>query len=174
MIAPQELCPRDQNERIPQSGKKKVDHVLGLQISEEQEAKIRKYAGFSKSVNQSVANSLSSIPIFLDVEVKTVNKNDPLVQLRIWEAAGHNKRELENWSTEMPMLGVVVDGHTWNLQIGFWSPKDKRLVSDSSFSLLVNHDHDQGAKMSLDFRRLLSSRLHRRYCQYLPRYQQSL
>lgn len=129
MIAPQEICPKDKNERIPQSSNKKVDHILGLKISEEQEVALKQRARVSKSVNQCTSDFLSSVPIFLDVEVRTVNKSDPLVQLWVWEAAGHTKRRLEGWDTDMPMLGIEVDGHDWNLQIGFWSPKDKRLVS---------------------------------------------
>ena len=99
-----------------------VDWVLALQLSGPDLHVIRQAFNRCRENEQSLNQTLSYItrfPIFADIEVKTSSNRDPEVQLGIWAAAAVLKRRHHGWDTEIPMPGIVVDGHAWKWYLLF-------------------------------------------------------
>lgn len=100
-----------------------VDLALGLPLNEEDHKTIRQAWNSMHDNEQSLNQSLSyvrAIPLFLDIEMKKVNSaRDPEVQLAIWAAALHRKREHHKWDTSMVMPGIVVNGDNWVYYLTF-------------------------------------------------------
>ncbi|KAL8904761.1 MAG: hypothetical protein Q9207_003055 [Kuettlingeria erythrocarpa] len=73
-----------------------------------------------RSLNQSLADFVRECPIIIDFELKKeLSLRDPEVQLAVWACAGLRKKQQMQWSTELPMPGIVVDGHTWTCYLFF-------------------------------------------------------
>ena len=61
--------------------------------------------------------------MFLNIEVKRKNTNiDPLIQLAAWISAEFQKRRIENYSIDMPVLAIEISEHDWYLSIVYASP----------------------------------------------------
>ncbi|KAL8711017.1 MAG: hypothetical protein Q9225_007184 [Loekoesia sp. 1 TL-2023] len=95
-----------------------IDWVLALRLNHNDTKVISdafstlQYA--KRSLNQSLTDFLRKCPIFLDIELKKeLSARDPEVQLAVWASAGLRKKQLMQWSTGLPMPGIVVDGHMW-------------------------------------------------------------
>ncbi len=82
-----------------------------------------------QSINQS--NSfIRTAPAIVDFELKKTSSNRiSEVQLAIWQAGLHSKRQRHNWDTSMPILGVTINGYDWELYITF--ERDGGLVSNT-------------------------------------------
>ncbi|KAL8709049.1 MAG: hypothetical protein Q9220_006173 [cf. Caloplaca sp. 1 TL-2023] len=73
-----------------------------------------------RSLNQSLTDFLRKCPNFIDFELKKEQAaRDPEVQLAVWASAGLNKKKLMGWSTDLPMPGIVIDGHKWTSYLFF-------------------------------------------------------
>ena len=58
--------------------------------------------------------------MFANIEVKKLNTDrDPLIQLGAWVAAEFNKRRIEGYSLNMPVLAIEIEGDAWNLHMVF-------------------------------------------------------
>ena len=58
--------------------------------------------------------------MFANIEVKKSNTDrDPLIQLGAWVAAEFNKRRMEGYSLNMPVLAIEIEGDAWNLHMVF-------------------------------------------------------
>ena len=67
------------------------------------------------SINQT-SNFVNFTPIFLNVEVKRKNSDeDPLIQLAAWISAEFEKRRIEHYSLNMPVLAIEIVGDAWGL-----------------------------------------------------------
>ncbi|KAL8758686.1 MAG: hypothetical protein Q9184_003855 [Pyrenodesmia sp. 2 TL-2023] len=101
-----------------------VDWVLTLRLGDDETELIS--GAFStvedcwRSMNQSLTDFIRECPIFADFELKKeLSLRDPEVQLAVWACAGLLKKQQMHWSTELPMPGIVVDGHTWTCYLFF-------------------------------------------------------
>ncbi|KAK0510854.1 hypothetical protein JMJ35_006406 [Cladonia borealis] len=100
-----------------------IDLQLGLLLDDcDMEILIQAFATMNdhdQSINQS--NSfISSVPAIVDFELKkTTSTRTPEVQLAIWHAALHSKRQRHNWDTSMPIPGVTINGYDWQFFITF-------------------------------------------------------
>ena len=82
-----------------------------------------------QSINQSIS-FIRTVPAIVDFELKKTTSNRmPEVQLAIWHAALHSKRQRHNWDTSMPMPGVTITGYDWDFYITF--ERDGALVSNA-------------------------------------------
>ena len=92
-----------------------------------------------RSFNQTTAAYTRNYPLFLNIEVKKRHTpRNAMVQLAIWEAAALIKKmEWMKWDTMLPIPGIIVDGHEWELFI--FIEYQSRLVSlqHSLFLLLL-------------------------------------
>lgn len=71
--------------------------------------------GAIDSINQT-SNFVNFIPMFLNVEVKRKNSDkDPLIQLGAWISAEFEKRRIEHYSLDMPVLAIEIQGDQWGL-----------------------------------------------------------
>jgi hypothetical protein len=71
------------------------------------------------SINQT-SGFTRYVPMFLHVEIKKRHTAaDPLVQLAVWIAAEFKKRFIEGYGRSMPVIGVTVEGHSWELYIAY-------------------------------------------------------
>ncbi|KAL8933337.1 MAG: hypothetical protein Q9216_006413 [Gyalolechia sp. 2 TL-2023] len=101
-----------------------IDWVLALRLDHEDNMLISdafaKVPFSCRSLNQSLTDFLRKCPTFLDFELKKEQAaRDPEVQLAVWASAGLKKKKLMGWSTELPMPGIVVDGHKWTCYLFF-------------------------------------------------------
>ncbi|KAL9012212.1 MAG: hypothetical protein Q9173_003006 [Seirophora scorigena] len=101
-----------------------VDWVLALRLNDD-ESKLVNDAFATveyvwRSMNQSLTDFIRECPIFVDLELKKeLSLRDPEVQLAVWACAGLLKKREMQWSTELPMPGIVVDGHMWTSYLFF-------------------------------------------------------
>ena len=73
--------------------------------------------GAIDSINQT-SSFVNFTPIFLNIEVKRKNSNkDPLIQLAAWISAEFEKRRIEHYSLDMPVLAIEIEGDQWGLYI---------------------------------------------------------
>ncbi|KAL8778277.1 MAG: hypothetical protein Q9213_007485 [Squamulea squamosa] len=107
-----------------------VDRCLALRLDRNDLKMVRK--GFMtvqrdlRSLNQS-QSFIKECAIFLDFELKKKSAaRDPEVQLAIWAGAGLLKRWAVGWSTDIPMPGIVVNGHIWTCYLFY--EQDKELI----------------------------------------------
>ena len=71
--------------------------------------------GAMDSINQT-STFVNFIPMFLNVEVKRKNSDkDPLIQLGAWISAEFEKRRIEHYSLDMPVLAIEIQGDQWGL-----------------------------------------------------------
>lgn len=118
-----------------------IDWVLTLRLDFDELELIS--AAFStvedcwRSLNQSLTDFVRECPIIIDFELKKeLSLRDPEVQLAVWACAGLRKKQQMHWSTELPMPGIVIDGHTWTCYLFF--EQKGRLVSPP-FPFLLYH-----------------------------------
>ncbi|KAL9595110.1 MAG: hypothetical protein Q9179_005110 [Wetmoreana sp. 5 TL-2023] len=100
-----------------------VDISLGLELDTQDTSLVNEAwktkNDYEHSLNQSMAY-IRSNPLFLDLELKSLNQNrDPVVQLGIWMAGLYEKRKHHGWDTSVPMPGLLVAGHDWKFYLGF-------------------------------------------------------
>ncbi|KAL8649975.1 MAG: hypothetical protein Q9210_004089, partial [Variospora velana] len=101
-----------------------IDWVLTLELNDDEMELIS--GAFAtveyvwRSMNQSLTDFVRHCPVFVDFELKKeLSVRDPEVQLAVWAAAGLLKKRQMQWSTELPMPGIVVDGHLWTCYLFF-------------------------------------------------------
>ena len=71
------------------------------------------------SINQT-ASFVNFLPMFPNIEVKRPNTDrDPLIQLGAWVAAEFNRRRMEGYSLNTPVLAIEIEGDAWNLHMVF-------------------------------------------------------
>lgn len=106
-----------------------IDYGVGLRLSDHTLETI--YAGWKylsdgkKSLNQTLSYA-TSVPFFLDVELKKPNQaRTPEVQLAIWQAALFKKRQYHGWDLSMPMPGICIRDHEWSFYITFHDGEDR-------------------------------------------------
>lgn len=93
---------------------KKIDYAVGLNLSL---TAVRTLQDVKKSINQT-ATFINHTPIFLNVEVKRyASARNPRVQLAAWIAAEFNKRHIEGWPLDMPVLALEIEQDSWLLHI---------------------------------------------------------
>ena len=67
------------------------------------------------SINQT-STFVNFVPMFLNIEVKRKNSDiDPLIQLGAWISAEFEKRRIEHYSLDMPVLAIEIQGDQWGL-----------------------------------------------------------
>lgn len=117
-----------------------IDWALALRLNEDDSELVNR--AFEtveyvwRSMNQSLTDFIRECPIFVDLELKKeLSLRDPEVQLAVWASAGLLKKRQMQWSTELPMPGIVVDGHIWTSYLFF--EQNEKLVSLPLSSLLT-------------------------------------
>lgn len=71
--------------------------------------------GAIDSINQT-SSFVNFTPMFLNIEVKRKNSDkDPLIQLAAWVSAEFEKRRIEHYSLDMPVLAIEIEGDQWGL-----------------------------------------------------------
>lgn len=120
-ISPSFLCPYADNPDIYKGLDKKVDYCMGIMLDDEDRETLQRgvfaEGGGEPSLNQS-SNFVNFTPIYLNLEVKRRDvAKDPLVQLAAWIAAEFNKRRLESYPVDMPVLAIAVTGDLWELYV---------------------------------------------------------
>ena len=109
---------------------KRIDYACGLRLDFAAEEILRdqEYAGKATgyhSTNQMDNSSpYAKLPLFLSIELKRPRTlQDPCVQLAVWEASGFVKKGIMGWDTSMPVPGITVEGHEWDLYLFFKNTK---------------------------------------------------
>ena len=103
-----------------------------------------------RSLNQTFS-FISDYPIIFEIEVKkTYQAHDPLVQLADWASGGLLKKRAMGWDRSMPMPGIAVEGHLWQLYLFF----------ESGSSLIMMGPMEFGNTASLEGTWLIMHRLH--------------
>lgn len=112
-ISPSHLCMLSADGTMADLNKK-IDYAVGLDLSLEA---VRTLQDVKKSINQT-STFMSHTPIFLNVEVKRyASARNPRVQLAAWIAAEFNKRQMEGWPLDMPVLAVEIEQDSWLLHV---------------------------------------------------------
>jgi hypothetical protein len=102
---------------------KKIDYAVGLDLSPEA---VRALQDAQKSINQT-ASFMNYTPMFLNVEVKRyASARNPRIQLAAWIAAEFNKRVLEGWPLDMPVLAAEIEQDSWLVHIVAAEVRKKR------------------------------------------------
>ena len=84
------------------------------------------------SINQT-STFVNLVPMFLNVEVKRKNSDkDPLIQLGAWISAEFEKRRIEHYSLEMPVLAIEIQGDQWGLYMVY---ADEGRANGEAYSL---------------------------------------
>ena len=95
---------------------KRIDAVIGLNLTpREREFLDRGRFDSIPSINQT-ASFTNFTPIFANVEVKRRDK-DPLIQLGAWIASEYEKRKIEGYCQDMPVVAITVVGDQWNMYL---------------------------------------------------------
>ena len=99
---------------------------MGLYLSEEDtttlERGVYQMEGAIDSINQT-SSFVNFTPMFLNIEVKRKNSNtDPLIQLGAWISAEFEKRRIEGYSLDMPVLAIEIEGNQWGLHMVYSQP----------------------------------------------------
>lgn len=69
----------------------------------------------SDSINQT-SSFVNLTPMFLNIKVVRRNSGkDPLIQLAVWISAEFEKRRIENYSLDMPVLAIAIQEDKWRL-----------------------------------------------------------
>lgn len=88
--------------------------------------------GAMDSINQT-SSFVNFTPMFANFEVKRKNTNiDPLIQLAAWISAEFEKRKVEAYSLDMPVLVIEIEGDEWGLHIVY---VDREMVKDKGYGL---------------------------------------
>ena len=67
-----------------------------------------------RSINQTTVEYTRDVPTFVDFELKRKGSDiDPKFQLAVWGAGLYLKRQYHGWDVSMPIVGVTIEGHTW-------------------------------------------------------------
>ena len=112
-ISPSHLCMLSADGTMADLNKK-IDYAVGLDLSLEA---VRTLQDAKKSINQT-ATFMNHTPMFLNVEVKRyASARNPRVQLAAWIAAEFNKRQMEGWPLDMPVLAVEIEQDSWLLHV---------------------------------------------------------
>ncbi|KAL8937487.1 MAG: hypothetical protein Q9216_004396 [Gyalolechia sp. 2 TL-2023] len=111
---------------------KMVDWTFGLTLTEHEHSIIQSaYMSLrdnGRSLNQTMS-FVKDVPLFCDFEIKSLHGNvPPEFQIGVWAGGSYLKRKLHGWDTKMPMLGVCVDGYTWNLYV-LYETEDGKLLT---------------------------------------------
>ncbi|KAL9024579.1 MAG: hypothetical protein Q9196_006417 [Gyalolechia fulgens] len=109
-----------------------VDWTLGLTLTEHEQNIIQSsYMSLrdnGRSLNQT-RSFVKDVALFCDLGIKRLHGNvSPDFQIAVWAAGNYLKRKLHGWDTKIPMLGVCVDGYTWNLYVLYETVDDKLRV----------------------------------------------
>ena len=84
------------------------------------------------SINQT-SSFVNFTPMFLNIEVKRKDTNiDPLIQLAAWISAEFEKRRIEHYSLDMPVLAIEIKGDSWELYMVY---ADERVVDGEGYLL---------------------------------------
>lgn len=63
--------------------------------------------------------------MFINIEVKRSHSNqDPLIQLAVWITAEFEKRKIEGYSLDMPVLAIAVVEEKWGLHMVYATVKN--------------------------------------------------
>ncbi len=111
---------------------KKIDAAMSLHLrpSEKRILQRGRYNTTSPAFNQPPSINQTSFftnfsPIFIYIEVKRPNTDkDALIQLGAWAAAEFTKRTLENYSLDMPVCAIEVNGDDWDMYLVYASIDD--------------------------------------------------
>ncbi|KAL8823992.1 MAG: hypothetical protein Q9170_008277 [Blastenia crenularia] len=100
---------------------KMVDWTLGLTLTDYEHGIIqRAYISLrdnGRSLNQTMG-FVKDVPLFCDFEIKRLHSDvPPEFQIGVWGGAKYLKCKLHGWDTKIPMLGICVEGYTWNLYV---------------------------------------------------------
>lgn len=115
---------------------KRIDCAFGLDLPTDQTLTLQRgvYAmkGAMDSINQT-SSFVNFTPMFANFEVKRKNTNiDPLIQLAAWISAEFEKRKVEDYSLDMPVLVIEIEGDEWGLHIVY---VDREMVKDKGYGL---------------------------------------
>ncbi len=84
-----------------------------------------------KSINQTLVEYTKEVPAFVDFELKRKGSDvDPKFQLAVWGAGLYLKRKHHGWDVSMPIVGIAIEGHTWECFLlfehgeGFWHKRE--------------------------------------------------
>ncbi|KAH0538813.1 hypothetical protein FGG08_004589 [Glutinoglossum americanum] len=115
--------------------RKRVDYILALlpphSILSAIEKAFQVLPDDARSINQSLSNSTSKMPIIANFGVKKSCESEaPIVQLGIWSAAGLAKMKEMNIDKNGPGLvpGITVVGHDWRLYFAYWEEDSERVI----------------------------------------------
>lgn len=93
-----------------------------------------------RSLNQTFS-FLCDYPIIFEVEVKkTYQVRDPLVQLAVWASGGLLKKRAMDWDRSMPMPGITVEGHGWQMYLFFESGERLIMMGPVEFGSTASLD----------------------------------
>ena len=114
-ISPSTLCPYSEDD-VFRDADKRIDAVIGLNLTlTEREFLERGRFDTIPSINQT-GTFANFTPVFANVEVKRRDK-DPLIQLGAWIASEYEKRKIEDYSQDMPVVAIAVVGDQWNMYL---------------------------------------------------------
>jgi hypothetical protein len=117
-ISPRSLCPYSDEPALFKDLNQRIDFAIGLRLSKTEKVILHRgrFLALSElSINQT-STFVNMIPMFINIEVKRSHSNqDPLRQLAVWIAAEFEKRALEDYSLDMPVLAIAVVEDTWEL-----------------------------------------------------------
>ena len=133
-ISPQSLCPYTEDPNLFKDLDKRVDYAIGLRLSAPERELLERgqfAENYPTSINQT-SNFANLTPIFINIEVKRRHVDrDPMIQLAAWVAAEFTKRKVEEYSLDMPVFAVAIDGDLWELYVAYSespsAPDDYRL-----------------------------------------------
>ena len=129
---------------------KRIDCALGLGLEEEEKDTLRRGVYDIEDAHDSI-NQTSSvfnfIPMFLNIEVKREHSDqDPLIQLAAWISAEFEKRRIEHYSLDMPVLAIQIVGDQWDLYMVY---ADEGLADGGAFGLRFMGPRSLGSTRSL-------------------------
>ena len=109
---------------------------MGLHLSEEETLTLARgvyeMEGANDSINQT-SSFVNFTPLFLNIEVKRKNSDkDPLIQLAAWVSAEFEKRRIEHYSLDMPVLAIEIEGDQWELYMVY---ADESVVDGEGYGL---------------------------------------
>ena len=95
--------------------------AVGLRLSEEEEEQLERgeynLKGCVPSINQT-SSFVNFTPMFLNIEIKMPDTDkDPLIQLGAWIVAEFEKRKIEDYTLDMPVLAIAITGDQWDLHV---------------------------------------------------------
>lgn len=145
-ITPGDLCPYS-TEDIFKNLDKRIDCAIGLKLSAPDRGTLKRgvyQADRVSSINQT-SSFVNFIPMFGNLEIKRPHTGrDPLVQLAAWIAAEFNKRTIEGYSMETPVLAIAVDGDKWVMFIVYAG------IHQHGFNLNFVGPFDMGTTVSVE------------------------